>query len=71
MRQQVTKNGSLLTTAFEILLRQLGAQKTNRLWQILTPSKIDYMKVRQELFKGKDVEILYKEAAEFNASSPQ
>ncbi len=61
-----TKNGSLLTTAFEILLRQLGPQKTNRLWQILTPSKIDYTKVRQQLFNGKDVETLYKKAKEFN-----
>ncbi len=61
-----TKNGSLLTTAFEILLRQLGPQRTNRLWQILTPSKIDYTKVRQKLFNGKNVETLYKEAKEFN-----
>ena len=61
-----TKNGSLLTTAFEILLRQLGPQKTNRLWQILTPSKIDYIDSRQKLFRGKDVKTLYKEAKKFD-----
>lgn len=61
-----TKNQSLLTTAFEILLNNLGPQKTSRLWQILTPLRENYTVERQKLFKRKNLISLYKEAKKFN-----
>jgi len=66
MKTQVTKNQSLLTTAFEVLLSNLGLQKTSQLWHLLAPSKTEYTKIRHKLFKGKSVEEIYKEAKKFN-----
>lgn len=66
MRIQTTKNQSLLTTAFEVLLHNLGPQKTNQLWHLLIPSKTEYTSIRQKLFKGKDFDSLYREAKSFN-----
>ncbi len=60
------KNQSLLTTAFEILLNNLGPQKTSRLWQILTPLRENYTVERQKIFKGKNLISLYKKAKKFN-----
>lgn len=66
MKTQATKNQSLLTTAFDVLLRNLGPQKTSQLWHLLIPSKTDYTSIRQKLFKGKSIDSLYKEAKKFN-----
>ncbi len=66
MKTQITKNQSLLTTAFEVLLNNLGPQKTSQLWHLLAPSKTEYAKIRHKLFKEKSVESLYKEAKKFN-----
>lgn len=66
MKNQTTKNQSLLTTAFEVLLHNLGPQKTSQLWHLLIPSKIDYTSIRQKLFKGKNIDSLYKEGKSFN-----
>lgn len=66
MKTQATKNQSLLATAFEVLLDNLGPQKTSQLWHLLAPSKIEYTKIRHKLFEGKSVESLYKEAGKFN-----
>lgn len=66
MRIQTTKNQSLLTTAFEVLLHNLGPQKTSQVWHLLIPSKTEYAKIRQKLFKGKNIDSLYKEAKRFN-----
>jgi len=63
---QVSKNQSLLTAAFEVLLNNLGPEKVSRLWQILTPFKGDYVSERQKLFKGKKISTIYKEARKFN-----
>lgn len=60
------KQQSLLTTAFEVLLRNLGPQKTSQLWQILTPLRGNYFSDREKLFKGKRVGFLYKESKQFN-----
>jgi len=65
---QISKNQSLLASAFEILLENLGPQKVSRLWQILTPLRGDYVRERQKLFKGKSTAKLYKEAQKFNLS---
>jgi len=66
MKTQTTRDQSLLNTAFDVLLRNLGPQKTSQLWQLLIPSKTDYTYVRQKLFKGKSIDYLYKEAKKFN-----
>ncbi len=66
MAMQTNENKSLLTTAFEVLLNNLGPQKTSRLWQILTPLRGDYISEKQKLFKGKSLTNLYKEARKFN-----
>lgn len=66
MKTQTTKDQSLLTTAFEVLLHNLGPQKTSQLWHLLIPSKTDYTTIRQKLFKGKNIDSLYKEAKKFN-----
>lgn len=41
-------------------------QKTSQLWHLLIPSKTEYAKIRQKLFKGKNIDYLYKEAKRFN-----
>lgn len=66
MRIQTTKNQSLLITAFEVLLHNLGPQKTSQLWHLLIPSKTDYASIRQKLFKGKNIDSLYEEATRLN-----
>lgn len=67
MSIQVSKNrSSLLTDAFEILIRNLGAEKTSQLWQILVPSKTIYTNIRQKIFQRKNLDTLYKEAKRFN-----
>lgn len=66
MRTQTTRDQSLLNTAFEVLLHNLGPQKTSRLWRLLTPSQTDYASIRQKLFKGKGIDFLYKEAKKLN-----
>lgn len=63
---QINSKQSLLTTAFEVLLRNLGPQKTSQLWQILTPLREDYLSERNKIFKGKSVTSLYKVAKKFN-----
>jgi hypothetical protein len=66
MKTQVTRNQSLLANAFDVLLRNLGPQKTSQLWQLLIPSQTDYASIRQKLFKGKGIDSLYREAKKFN-----
>ena len=66
MKIQTTKNESLLATAFDVLLRNLGPQKTSELWHLLTPSKTEYANIRKELFKRKSLASLYEEAKKFN-----
>lgn len=61
-----SRQQSLLSTAFEVLLRNLGPQKTSQLWQILTPLRADYISEKKKLFKGKSVTSLYKQAKKFN-----
>lgn len=66
MSIQTSKNQSLLTDAFEVLVRNLGLEKTSQLWQILAPSKAVYTNIRQKIFQGKKLDTLYKEAKRFN-----
>jgi len=62
MKTQAIKKQSLLENAFEVLLENLGEEKTIQVWQALTAPKIDYLKIRHRLFAGKGVSEIYKEA---------
>lgn len=53
-------------TAFEVLIKNLGPDKTNQLWQMLVPSQGEYKKWRSKVFRGKTVRELYVEAKKFN-----
>lgn len=66
MSMQTSKQQSLLSTAFEVLLNNLGPQKTSQLWQILTPLGGAYLRERQKIFKGKSINSLVKLASRFN-----
>ena len=66
MSMQIDKNQSLLTNAFEILMRNLGPQKVSQLWQVITPGGGDYSNERKTLFKGRSVSALYKQSKKFN-----
>ncbi len=66
MSIQIDKQQSLLTDAFEVLLRNLGPQKTSQLWQMLTPLGGNYLRERQKMFKGKTITSLFNEAKRFN-----
>jgi hypothetical protein len=66
MKTQTVEKQSLLEDAFKTLLENLGTEKTIRVWQVLTSSKQDYLKIRPKLFAGKDLSAIYKEAKRFN-----
>jgi hypothetical protein len=64
--KNIVKEKPLIQNAFEILLKELGPEKTIRLWQVLGIFDKDYLKFRKKLFKGKPLDQLYKEAKRFN-----
>jgi DNA polymerase/3'-5' exonuclease PolX len=64
--KNIVKEKPLIQNAFEILLKELGPEKTVRLWQVLGIFDKDYLKFRKKLFKGKSLDQLYKEAKRFN-----
>jgi len=66
MQTKTTDKQSLLADAFDILLKNLGPQKTTRLWQILTPSQNNYLQTRTKLFKDKSVSSIYDKAKKLN-----
>ncbi len=66
MNIPIDKQQSLLTTAFGVLLKNLGPQKTSQLWQVLNPLMGDYLNDRQKLFRRESVSSLYKEAKKNN-----
>ena len=69
MKTVTIERQSLLSDAFGILLKNLGPQKAVRLWQVIAPpfpDGADYTKIRKQIFKGKTVEDICREAKEFN-----
>ena len=66
MKTQTIKQQSLLTNAFEVLLANLGPEKTTQVWRVLTSSSADYLKIRPKLFAGKTISSIYKAAKKFN-----
>jgi len=64
--KNIVKEKPLIQNAFEVLLKELGPEKTIRLWQVLGIFDKDYLKFRKKLFKGKSIDQLYKEAKRFN-----
>lgn len=57
---------SLLADAFQVLLDELGPQKTTELWQVLVSPKKDYAEIRKELFGDKKASNLYEGVRRFN-----
>jgi hypothetical protein len=66
MKTKAVEKQSLLEDAFETLLENLGLEKTIQVWQVLTSSRLDYLKIRKKLFAAKDPSSIYKEAKKFN-----
>jgi hypothetical protein len=64
--KSIVKEKPLIQNAFEVLLKELGPEKTIRLWQVLGLFDKNYLKFRKKLFKGKSLKQLYKEAKSFN-----
>ena len=60
------KSSSILAEAMEVLLQHLGPQKTAELWQVISAPGEDYLKIRKQLFAGKDVHSIFTEAKRFN-----
>lgn len=56
----------LLTDVFDILMKNLGPQKTLEFWRLVSRSKIDYLDIKKEIFKSKSLENIYNEAKKFN-----
>ena len=69
MKTRAFDKQSLLESAFEILLENLGEEKTIQVWQVLTAPKLDYLKIRPKLFANKDISQIYKEAKKFNKNN--
>jgi hypothetical protein len=64
--KNIVKEKPLIQNAFEILLKELGPEKTIRLWQVLGIFDEDYLKLRKKLFKAKSLNQIYKEVKRFN-----
>ena len=60
------KKQSLLADAFEVLLNNLGPEKTVELWRIFISSEDDYLKIRSKIFASKNIPSIYTEAEKFN-----
>jgi hypothetical protein len=60
------KSSSILAEAMDVLLQHLGPQKTAELWQVISAPGGDYLKIRKQLFAGKDVHAIFTEAKRFN-----
>ena len=66
MKLNNPKEQSLVQIAFNVLLEKLGPAKTLDFWRSFSVSKIDYLKIKKQLFKGKSLNQIYKEAKKFN-----
>ena len=61
----------ILAEAMDVLLEHLGPQKTAELWHVIAPPGGDYLKLRKQLFAGKDVHTIFMEAKRFNRKQPR
>lgn len=50
----------LLEKAIDALIEKLGISKASEFWSSLGYGRKDYTKLRKELFKGENLESLYK-----------
>jgi len=66
MKNTKIKEKPLLQSAFEVLLREFGPEKTTKLWRLFTGKKIDYLKIRKKIFKNKSLNKIFQEAQKFN-----
>jgi hypothetical protein len=67
VKNKVLNKESLLNEAYNALLDRLGAEKTLQVWQLLVPPPHgDYLAERKDIFAGKSVDKIYREARKFN-----
>jgi len=66
MKNIKNKEKPLLQSAFEVLLRELGPEKTTKLWRLFAGKTIDYLKIRKKIFKNKSLNKIFKEVQKFN-----
>jgi hypothetical protein len=66
MKSVTFKERPLIETAFKVLLKELGPEKTIRLWEIFGFLGEDYLKLRKRIFKRKSLSKIYEEAKKFN-----
>ncbi len=60
------KRQSLMTSAFEALMAQLGPQKTEQFWHTFIAPRGNYLKMRRALFGRKNISVIYRQAKKFN-----
>ena len=67
IKNKTPNKESLLDEAYNALLDRLGAEKTLQVWQLLMPPPNgDYLRERKDIFAGKSVDEIYREARKFN-----
>jgi hypothetical protein len=66
MKNTKIKEKPLLQSAFEVLLREFGPEKTTKLWRLFAGKKIDYLQIRKKIFKNKSLNKIFQEAQKFN-----
>jgi hypothetical protein len=64
--KQRTLPESLIGEAYEALLDKMGRKKATQVWQVLVPSRTNYLDIRDSLFEGKGIGTLSKEIRTFN-----
>ena len=67
IKNKTPNKESLLDEAYNALLDRLGAEKTLQVWHLLMPPpSSDYLRERKDIFAGKSVDEIYREARKFN-----
>jgi hypothetical protein len=66
MKSLIPKEKPLIEAAFKVLFKELGPEKTVRLWEILGFWSEDYLKLRKKIFKRKSFSKIYEGAKKFN-----
>jgi len=66
MKSIILKEKPLIESAFKVLLKELGPERTIRLWEILGFWSEDYLELRKKIFKRKSLSKIYEGAKKFN-----
>lgn len=66
MKNTKLKEKPLLQSAFEALLKELGPEKTTKLWRLFTAKGMNYLEIRKKIFKNKSLNKIFQKAQKFN-----